>query len=547
MLGNLELGGPLAPLAAPPSWPQLVFEIDWTDDPTFPYPSGAWTDYSDLVRAFSTRRGRNNTVARVETGQGSVLLDNRTGEFNPGVANRLLMKRVRLSALYDSQVFPIMAGYIDAYRYGYPGTDTDAVVELVISDGLKVLAQQVFPLSYSRENEPALARLLSCFAAAGIPPALQSVPSSFLDTDDLAPVNATGVSTTQTRSATLTNGSASVTVSSTVGILAGGQISAPGIPNGTSILTIDSGTTLTLSQPAVLSYTSGELTGLPGGNTLSGIDPTKVSVGMSVGAHNNNNGQPIFETGTIVTAVDGTVATINPPIRQVTFWDGFGTPGTITGEVFTAGASQTLTFARRYLQVQAILNHIRQIEDTERGLFVILKDGTFQYQGSGYRAAQSVACTFGENAGEIPYVDVPIVYDDQNVTNEYVITNEFTGSVFVVSDASSQRKYFRHSQAISQLWYADQYSLPASQQQFEPIPRFEGISALPAGASTQPPNPIVNWPKVLALEIGSKVSARRRPMGGSDIFAAYDQFVEGIQVDATPEEWRIRFVTSPSR
>src|SRR6266540_6507083 len=120
MPGNIELGGPVA-LTDVPQYPSLRFEINWDDNPTLEFPPTGYTDISNRVRRFSTRRGRNNFVDRVETGTATLLLDNRDGYFNFTQTGRLLMRKVRLRAFYNNTYFPLITGHIESYRYSYPG------------------------------------------------------------------------------------------------------------------------------------------------------------------------------------------------------------------------------------------------------------------------------------------------------------------------------------------------------------------------------------------------------------------------------------------
>jgi hypothetical protein len=537
--GNIELGGVTPIIPTPPQLPRLFCEINWDDNPTLEFPPTGYTDISDRVRAFSVRRGRNNFVARVESGTATILFDNRDGYFNFTQTGRLLMRKVRLRAFYDSTIFPLITGHIESYRYSYPGTDKDAVCEITIADGMKVLAQQSFPINYVRENETPALRIGSALTTAGVGATFQSVVNT--DATEVAPASFSGQELTQTRTATLTHWSASVTVSpNTTGLIAGGLVSGPGVPQGTTILSIDSGTTLTMSHAAVLLDTQNGVTGAPNSNILSNTDDSTLSVGMTVGPKNNTNGQAIFQTGTTIQAIQGSSVVINPPTNNVTFWDGVGAGGTIQCP-FTAGTTQTLSFVKKFLQVQGILEHLRQIEETERGTFLVLADGTYQYQGSGYRPAQTVQLTFGEQGTEVPYLEAPVVYDDTNLINEYILNNTYNDTSIAISDATSQARYFKRSLTINQIFNPNVSSLPTDQRVFEPIPRMEGLRPMPMLA------PLTNWRKLLNLAISQKVSVRRRPMEGSDIFSAYDQFIEAIEHDGVPGDWQVKFITSPVR
>src|SRR6266542_3988183 len=247
MYANLEFGGPV-PLAEIPALPKVLLGINWDDNPSIEFPPTGYTDVSNRVRGFSTRRGRNNFVDRVEAGTGSILLDNRDGYFNFTQAGRLLMRRVRLRAFYDNTYFPLLTGHIESYKYVYPGVDHDAVCEIMISDGLKVLAQQAFPTTYTRENEAPSARVISALTTAGIGASYQSVVN--VGTTEVAPISYSGTELTQARSATISNTSAAVTVGSTVGLRVGMPVTGTGVPQGAEIQSIDSSTQFTMTTAA---------------------------------------------------------------------------------------------------------------------------------------------------------------------------------------------------------------------------------------------------------------------------------------------------------
>jgi hypothetical protein len=555
MYANLMFGGPVA-LTEIPQVPMLLCEINWDDNPTLEFPPTGYTDVSNRVRAFSTRRGRNNFVDRVETGTAVVALDNRDGYFNFTQPGRLLMRKVRLRAFYNNTFFPLLTGHIESFRYSYPGVDADAICEITIADGMKVLAQQVFPTDYVRENETPIVRLASALTEAGIGDSYQSLNATYIATDEVAPVRVvqTAVPIVQTRAATLTNGSATIVVDTTAGIAVGQAVTGVGIPVGCVVDTIVDPTHFTIrndSNPAngfafISRLKDTVYNGHPGPWTeLDGIaDTSDLSVGMTVGPRNDNNGTPFFQTGTVITAIESDKVFFYPPSSPTANFRGSGDPGGVmTAVPFTSSATQTLTFVRNYLTVAGILEHIRQMEATERGLFLVLADGIYEYQGSGWRPAQSVQLTFGENtgAGEVPYKEVPIVFDDTNLTNEYNLHNVYNDTYVQITDATSQARYFRRSQTIDQQFYLTVSSLPTDQRVLEPIPRLEGLTIEPAA------DPLTLWPKVLALVISNKVGVRRRPMGAADIFASYDQFIEAVEHDAVPGDWKVKFITSPVR
>lgn len=149
----------------------VVAEIAFATDPG---DVPVWTDVSDRVRGFSTRRGRQHELDRYQAGTGIVLLDNRdraldpTNEDSPYYPGVLPTRRVRLacavseesglidafggtidsygSVLIDDAVgvlsiaYPILTGFADGFPQSYPDTGADQVVSLSLMDGFEVLA-----------------------------------------------------------------------------------------------------------------------------------------------------------------------------------------------------------------------------------------------------------------------------------------------------------------------------------------------------------------------------------------------------------------------
>jgi hypothetical protein len=557
-LADFPLGGQGLRTAPVPQAPLIRFELNKDDNPSVEFPLTGYTDFSYRIRGWSTRRGRSNAVDRIETGVGSVRLDNRDGYFNPGNPGILLLRRARLSAIWDGTTFPLLTGHVESYRYSYPGPDVDAYVDLTLTDGLKVLAKQQLPASFVREVENTAARVPAVLTGAGVGSSYQNLTSG-IDPDPLAavrvvPSDSGGVFTI---AATLVDGSATITVASTVGIASGMAISGRGIPIGATVNQVLTGTTFTIKNDATPANGVARLsrfkdTVYPGVAgpwfEIDGIaDTTDLSVGMHVGPYYNIDGALLFDH--TVTQVLSDRVIVGSPISGT--WRGPSDPGGVATHVpFTAPTSTTLTIQKSYLPVAGALDHIRKIEETERGLFLLRADGVYEYQGSGYRAGLALAVTFGENSGEIPYEEVPLVYDDQDLINEYTVTNPYSGAIVIYADTTSQARYFKRSQTIEQIWAANKTKLPTSDRVFEPIPRLEGLRvALVGYADLSDSTRISRIRTLLGLEVSAKANVKRRPRGGADLLAAYAQFVEGISHDGgvDPTDWRMTFVTAPIR
>jgi hypothetical protein len=122
----------------PVNVPTVVVEASPSTDPTA---AAAWADVSAFVRSFSSSRGRQSELDRFEAGTLTVVLDNRTGAFDPvpyggGAAYRPL-RQIRVRATWAAVTYPVWAGFVESITPGYEGSD--AVVTVTAADAMKVL------------------------------------------------------------------------------------------------------------------------------------------------------------------------------------------------------------------------------------------------------------------------------------------------------------------------------------------------------------------------------------------------------------------------
>ena len=90
-------------------------------------------DVSDVVDRISTSRGRNITADQFQTGTLSLRIVDQNGNFNPenplspyaGLLSP--MRKITITATYDTVTYPIFAGYITSYQYVIPSNITDTV------------------------------------------------------------------------------------------------------------------------------------------------------------------------------------------------------------------------------------------------------------------------------------------------------------------------------------------------------------------------------------------------------------------------------------
>ncbi len=185
------------------------------------------------------------------------------------------------------------------------------------------------------------------------------------------------------------------------------------------------------------------------------------------------------------------------------------------------------------------LEEIRKVEETELGLFFVKADGTCFYHGGSYRtvADRETLVLYDDSAPSgfdvSPYTQIGLAYDEQNLINDLTITNSATEWVADVEAPDSIRRYWPRAQSQTSL-FADPLAL--TRPRSEAIPRVEPTQIAPAT------NPAVLWPLLLGLEISDLVRVLRT--NTRDVLRDYLQWVEGIEHNATPSDWRVTLHTS---
>jgi len=114
------------------SYPAPLVEIAFTTDPGA---TPTYVDVTSYLRGGSIRRGRQNELGRYEAGTATLLLNNRGRAFDPTFAtspffpNIKPMKKVRISATWNSIVYRLFTGFIESWPQDWPG-NKDGVVEV---------------------------------------------------------------------------------------------------------------------------------------------------------------------------------------------------------------------------------------------------------------------------------------------------------------------------------------------------------------------------------------------------------------------------------
>lgn len=161
--------------------PTLKIEICFVNDPFTAIGTLTWVDVTAYWRgpdhggeALTTRRGRQGELGRVEAGSLSLTLDNRDRRFDPTNSSSTYypnvkpMKRVRVSATWNSVVYYLFCGYIESWEPLYPGGQ-DAMVRLRAADLLKPIGRTTVTITTIAPGELSGLAIKTALTAIGFP------------------------------------------------------------------------------------------------------------------------------------------------------------------------------------------------------------------------------------------------------------------------------------------------------------------------------------------------------------------------------------------
>ena len=209
-----------------------------------------------------------------------------------------------------------------------------------------------------------------------------------------------------------------------------------------------------------------------------------------------------------------------------------------------------------------VLAHLRDIGEAEFGYMYVDGAGTLHLMDR-YRLmtdARSVSTqvVFGDDHtnGEVPYNKLAVDYDDRIIINEAIVSREGgrTGSNVVVQSQqkfgdvpgapTSVELFQRQSKSLRTLYNSDPQSEGLGQYivgLFEwPDPQVGAIEIVPRDGAM--------WAAALGLELGDRITIRRRPPGAPDTLLQIDCHVTGINWKLRPDKpWACVIETSPAR
>jgi hypothetical protein len=190
------------------------------------------------------------------------------------------------------------------------------------------------------------------------------------------------------------------------------------------------------------------------------------------------------------------------------------------------------------LAQSSALSNLQETEATENGRLFMTAAGRVRFidRHTPLLDPSSLA-TFGDVDGELPYVDLALSYDDANIWNRIRVARE-GGTTQQADGLASQARHFRRTLRIETLITSDDEAADAANWL---LLRYQDAQLRADELVVDPSTDAALWPLLTVLDLGDRVTVRKRPLGGGDPIER-DVVVEGIawRYDLTSFEWRAR-------
>lgn len=150
--------------------------------------------------------------------------------------------------------------------------------------------------------------------------------------------------------------------------------------------------------------------------------------------------------------------------------------------------------------------------------------------------------TFGDSTGELPFVDIEFVYNDQLVRNR-AIAERNNGATATVNDTTSQGQYFIRTDSQTGLINdGDQAMADIARVRLatykQPAMRIESLGVSPRANTTI-------YTGLIGDEIGTRITVKRRPQSVGTVISK-ELLIEGVSHDISPMNWSSTYNLSPA-
>jgi hypothetical protein len=191
---------------------------------------------------------------------------------------------------------------------------------------------------------------------------------------------------------------------------------------------------------------------------------------------------------------------------------------------------------------ESVSQALLDLTEWEAGCLYVAPDGKLTFKARSARFNASSVATFGDGAGELPYLgDILFDFDTDEIYNDIQMTR--TGGISVeIQDTTSQGHYYPRSLPQTVGLNTDAETTDRANFRLgyykDPHLRLARLTIEPSS------NPAL-WPTALGRVIGERVTVKRRPLGGAPVISA-DFFIEAIDHNVIPGSWKTTYLLSPA-
>jgi len=131
------------------AYPVAKVYIAFNDGPYVASPT--WTDITTYVRQINIQRGRTDELSNFESGNATVVLDNRSRIFDPFYTagtyyGKLLPRRqIKIEAYKPTDPYPVFRGFVEGWPVSITDAGFDTTVTVQCFDALGLLADEELP------------------------------------------------------------------------------------------------------------------------------------------------------------------------------------------------------------------------------------------------------------------------------------------------------------------------------------------------------------------------------------------------------------------
>ncbi len=213
-------------------------------------------------------------------------------------------------------------------------------------------------------------------------------------------------------------------------------------------------------------------------------------------------------------------------------------------------ALRTIGTGTKNVQQQALTTNVlaglKACETAENGQFFISADGKATFRNRAYKFTNALAttsqATFSNSGSNLPFTDVQVSFDDNEVINNYSWTRS-NGSTQFIADADSIQRFTALNSSETTINTSDADVLSIIQQKLSetaiPIIRIDSLQINPRQNTSI-------WTQALGREIGDRITVNIVNTDGSTF--SDELFIESIRhsVNASSQTWNWTLTLSPA-